>query len=125
MKTILATIATVFVSLIAFSEKAEARPHHVGHSYTYKSGHSSCGCATYTKRVIVSYDCYHRPVYRYYSVPIVHRCRTSHYSGGRYYSHSSPRVHYSRSHYSRGSSHYSRSRGVTISGRHGSIRICR
>ncbi|BDS07475.1 hypothetical protein NT6N_25150 [Oceaniferula spumae] len=123
MKTLLATIATVFVGLVALPEKAEARPHHghVGQSYTYVSGHSSCGCAVYKRRVVTGYDCYHRPIYRYYSVPVVHRCRSHHSS--RYYRHDVPRGHYDRSHYRRNS--HSGHRGVVISGRHGSVRICR
>ncbi|MBK1855683.1 hypothetical protein JO972_11985 [Verrucomicrobiaceae bacterium 5K15] len=115
MKTILATLATIFVGLVALPEKVEARPGHghTGSSYTYRSGHSSCGCATYTRRVIVSYDCHRRPVYRYYSVPVVHNCR-SHYSH---------RSHSTRHHYShRGHSSH---RGITIRGPHGSVRICR
>ncbi|BDS05336.1 hypothetical protein NT6N_03760 [Oceaniferula spumae] len=76
MKTILATLATIIVSFAALPEKAEAapHPHHIGHSYTYCSGHAPCGCRVYKRRIIVGYDCYHRPIYRYYSVPVVHRC---------------------------------------------------
>jgi len=121
MKTILATIATVIVGFIALPSQAEARPHsgHIGQSITYVSGHTSCGCAIYKRKVVVGYDRYHRPIYRYYSVPIVHRCRSNHSS----YRYNTPsRSHYGRSHYSRGN--YSRS-GVTISGRHGSVRIRR
>lgn len=126
MKTILATIATIFVGLVALPEKVEARPHsgHVGHSYTYCSGHASCGCATYTRRVIASYDCYNRPIYRYYSVPTLHSCRSSHHGhhGSRY----TPRYNNHRYDAHRGhSSHRGHSRGITIRGPLGNIRIGR
>ncbi len=116
MKTILATIATVFVTLVALPQKAEARPHPVGHSYIYQSGYSSCGKATFIKRVIVSYNRCGQPIYRYYRMPSSYRCGTvRHYTN-------KPSRHSAR--YHRGS-HHSRHRGVTISGRHGSIRIFR
>ena len=103
MKTILATIAAVFVSLIAFPQKAEAGSFPIGHSVTYKSGYASCGCAVYTKRVITSYDYYRRPVYKYYSVPIVHSCRTGYRSTNKYYGNSSSRFYSNRGSYNRGS----------------------
>lgn len=124
MKTILATLVTVAFGLIALPEKAEARPHcGVGHSYTYASGHASCGCTVYKRRVIVGYDCYHRPIYRYYSVPIVHRCR-SHYSSPYYRGHRHHRHYdrYYRGRYHRG--HYGHS-SISFRTRYGNVRICR
>lgn len=117
MKTIIVTIATIFVSLAGFAEKAEARSsnHPVGHSYVYKSGYTSCGCVIYTKRVIIGYDCYHRPIYKYYKVPVSHRCGG--YCGTSYYKHSKSKPHFT---YARRSGH----RGVTT-GHRGSIRIRR
>ena len=131
MKTILTTLATVVVGLLAFPDTAEARPHgHHGSSHTYKSGHSSCGCAIYTKRIISSYDCYHRPVYRYYSVPVVHKCRSNHsyrnhYSSG--YRYNSYKGHH-RSHYGHRDRRYGhRTYGSHISFRtgFGNVQICR
>jgi hypothetical protein len=127
MKTILTTLATVVVGLLAFPDTAEARPHgHHGSSHTYKSGHSSCGCAIYTKRIISSYDCYHRPVYRYYSVPVVHKCRSNH-------SYRSNRSHYSsgyrhNSYYGHRDRHYGhRTYGshISFSTGYGNRRTCR
>lgn len=122
MKTILATLATLAFGLVAFPETAEARPHcGTGQSYTYVSGHTSCGCPIYKRKVVVGYDCYNRPIYRYYSVPVTHRCRSHH------------RSRYSRSHYHRNRSHYYRSRyshhrgrsSISFSTRYGNFRVCR
>ncbi|MGB0774424.1 MAG: hypothetical protein ACPG32_07225 [Akkermansiaceae bacterium] len=126
MKKLIATLVTVLVSFVALPETVEAGHYHIGHSYTYRSGSTSCGCAIYTKRVVVGYDCYRRPIYRYYSQPVSHRCHhsRSHYRpqhshhGNRYYSHY---PHRSRSYPSR--SHRSH-RSVIIS-RRGSSRTCR
>lgn len=118
MKTLLAIAATALVGLVT-PQTAEAGHSSCNTGYTYQSGRSSCGCPIYTKRVLYSYDCYRRPLYRYYSVPVVHRCSHSrshsytHYTPSRHYSHSysrSHRSHSSRSSYYRGSSRgYSRS----------------
>lgn len=121
MKKLLATIAAVFVSLIALPEQAEAAPHRhhpVGHSYTYSIGHISCGCAIYQRRVIAGYDRHHRPVYRYYSVPVTHHCR-SYVTPHRGSSH----VHHARPH--RGSSYHRGHSSFTIRGPHGLISIRR
>ena len=118
MKKLLATIATIFVGLVALPEKAEASPHHGNsNSYTYKSGHAPCGCAIYTKRVIASYDYHRRPVYRYYKVPFVHTCGinygSSRYYGNKYYGNSSSRFtsnrFHNRSNFNR--SNFNRGRG--------------
>ena len=121
MKNLLITFATVLIALVALPQKVEAGHSRCGTSYTYRSSYGSCGCPIYKRRVIISYDCYNRPVYRYYSVPIVHRCR-SHY-----------RTSYRRPHYRHGnhySNHYRRpSYGhrshISYSGRYGSISVCR
>ncbi|MCP5536958.1 MAG: hypothetical protein H7A51_12095 [Akkermansiaceae bacterium] len=122
MKTILATLVTIIVGLVALPGTAEARPHdNCSSSYTYLSGNTACGCPVYTKRVFVGYDCYHRPIYRYYSVPVVHRCR-SHYRptyhnhpghGSRYYNNS------------RYPSHRGHSSHISLRTRYGNVSICR
>ena len=122
MKTLLATITTVFLSLIAFPEKADARPHNVGHSYIYKSGTASCGCVTYTKRVIVSYNRYGRPVYRYYSQPITHSCGYRKHSYNGYYGNSYSAINYNRSRYNRNARYSSHSRRFSNNNRRGNIR---
>lgn len=127
MKKLLSILAITLISIVLFPEQAFAGHGHSGSGYTYRSSYSTCGCPLYKRRVIASYDCYRRPVYRYYSVPIVHRCRTyrapahrAHYSYGHRRSYSS---HYRRpSHYS---GHRSRGTHISYSGRYGSIRICR
>ena len=74
MKIIIATLVTA-LGMVVLPQKAEARPHgHCGTGYTYRSGHASCGCSIYTKRIIIGYDHCRRPIYRYHSVPVVHRC---------------------------------------------------
>ena len=88
MKKLIAIAATILTALVAFPEKAQAGYSSV--SFTYQSGRSSCGCPTYTKRVFAGYDCHRRPIYRYVSVPVVHRC--SHHSHRGHYNHS--RSHY-------------------------------
>ncbi|MEJ6570454.1 MAG: hypothetical protein QNL01_14855 [Akkermansiaceae bacterium] len=123
MKTILATLVTVVIGLVALPDTAEARSH--GHSsssssYTYVSGRASCGCTTYTKRVFTGYDCHRHPIYRYYSVPVVHRCRSSH--NPHYSSHSSHSNYYSGSRYS---SYRGHSSHINLRTRYGSVRICR
>ncbi len=118
MKTLLATFATVALGFVALPHTAEARPSgHHNSSYTYHSGNASCGCATYTRRVFDGYDCHQRPTYRYYRVPVAHRC-SSHYSnhyGGHYSSYNQRGYH--RSRYSNRRSHHS--------SRYGNRRACR
>ena len=101
MKKLIAIAATIIAGLVAFPEKAEAGSSCA--SFTYQSGRSACGCPTYTKRYFSGYDCHGRPVYRYVSVPVVHRC--SHHaqrSHSRHYIHSRSNFHPSQ----RYSSHY-------------------
>ena len=126
MKIVIATLATV-VGLLALPNTAEARsPKHCDSGYTYRSGYSSCGCPIYTKRIISGYDCYRRPIYRYHSVPIVHRCHSkrkhyhSYYGGygncGKY------------SHRKRSYGHYGHHRygnRISFSTGFGNVRICR
>ena len=120
MKTLLATLAIVVVGLIALPNQADAA--HSGSGYTYRSGSSSCGCASYTRRVFTGYDCYNRPSYRYYSVPVTHRCR-SYYRPSHHRSHSIHRNHYGhKSHYSGHRGHNSH---ISYRTRHGRVSICR
>lgn len=124
MKTLLATLATVVLGFVALPHTAEARPNgHHNSSYTYHSGNSSCGCATYTRRVFNGYDCHQRPTYRYYSVPVVHRCSSSRH-GNHYGSHYSGHNQrgYVRSRYSNRRSHRS---SFSLRSRYGNMRICR
>ena len=116
MKNLLITLATVLIALVALPQKVEAGHSRCGTSYTYRSSYSNCGCPIYKRRVIISYDCYNRPVYRYYSVPIVHRCR-SHYRPQYRYGN-----HYSN-HYRRPS--YGHRSHISYSGRYGRISVCR
>ena len=104
MKTLITTIATVFISLVSLPQKAEAGSFPIGHSYTYHSGYASCGSPIFTKRVIASYDRYHRPVYRYYTLPINKSFRSTRYSSSRFYNRGSSRSNFSRSNFNRGSS---------------------
>lgn len=82
MKKLLATVAAVFVSLFALPNSAEAGVRvSIGTGYNYVSGHASCGCPIYTKRVVRGYDRYSRPIYNYYRQPFSCRCghgRSSH-----------------------------------------------
>lgn len=78
MKKILATIAAALVGFVATPNTAEAGVHiSIGSGYTYVSGHASCGCPIYTKRVVRGYDCYRRPIYSYYRQPFSCHCRRS------------------------------------------------
>jgi len=81
-------------------------------SVTYVSGHSSCGCPRYTKKVTVGRDHRGYSIYKYYSVPFSCGCKkyqqprhNSSYSHGR-------SSYYSRSNYNnqRHSSSYYRQR---------------
>ncbi len=117
MKKLLATLTALLVSFVALSEKAEAGIHlKIGSSHKYVSGHASCGCPIYTKRVVRGFNNYRRPIYNYYRQPFRCNChsrRSSSYSrsfhhGG--FSSRSFRSHSSRGHVSRG--HVSRSRSV-------------
>ena len=123
MKTLLAILATTAFSLVALPTKAEARSCNTGHSYTYAIGKTSCGCTIYQRRVIVGYDCHRRPIYRYYSVPVTHRCR-SHYRSPYYRSYNrncGSRNYYYNNNYR---SYYG-NRSISYHTRYGSVRICR
>lgn len=76
MKSLLATALAILAGLMATPNTAEAGVHlRVGSGHTYVSGHASCGCPIYTKRVIRSYDYYNRPIYSYYRQPFSCNCR--------------------------------------------------
>jgi len=130
---IIITILVTITGLVALPNKAEARPYsHSGSSYTYRSGHASCGCAIYTKRILSGYDHCRQPIYRYCGVPIVHRCHSkrSHYSSS--YGHQSGHYNHRSRYNNYSSSRYGHSRYSSRHGSHygfrtsiGSIRICR
>ena len=130
MKTLLITLATVLLGLVALPNTAEARSCSTGSSHTYHSGRSSCGCSIYTRRVITGYDCYNRPSYRYYSVPVTHSCR-SHYSStyhrghSNHYSHRSRHSNHRSRHTSHRSHHSSHGKSFTIRGPLGNVTIRR
>lgn len=72
MKKFLTITLLAIAGLFALPQSAEAGSSSL--SITYKSGHAACGCPIYTKRVVVGWDHLRRPIYRYYSVPVAHRC---------------------------------------------------
>jgi len=124
MKKLIA-IATALLVGGVFAPQAEARPQAVGNYSIINAGHHSCGCAIQTKRYVVGYDRYRRPIYRYVTVPTVHRCRThsrvhsSHYRGHSNWNHNQRyygnrgghvRASYSYSRPSYGRSYYQSSR---------------
>lgn len=121
MKSLLATALAILAGFLATPDTAEAGIHlRAGSGHTYVSGHASCGCPIYTKRVIRSYDCYNRPIYSYYRQPFSCNCRRavyrqpvrqrSHYSSRTTYV--SPRfVQSRRSHQQQSCQQPSRSRG--------------
>jgi len=75
MKNLSLLLCFIVAGLFALPANANAGcGYDVG--YKHRIGYSSCGCPIYQRRVIVSYDCYRRPIYRYYSIPVVHHCRT-------------------------------------------------
>lgn len=73
MKTISILLALLAMVLVYQPGRADAG-YYPTSVYTYVSGYADCGCPIYTKRVITRYDRYGRPIYTYYSQPIVHRC---------------------------------------------------
>lgn len=124
MKNLIITLTSIFIGCIALPEKAQAGHDRYGSSYTYRSSYSSCGCAVYKRRVIASYDCYGRPQYRYYSVPIVHSCHSSHYNRPNHNS----RNYYNRSSHSRYRQQHSRQRSharISYRSPYGSVSFCR
>lgn len=128
MKKLLA-IATALLVGGVFAPVAEARPQAVGNYSILTVGRHACGCAIQQRRYVVGYDHYRRPVYRFVSVPTVHRCRNSshrHYDHNRYnsrydnrghYGHrgyySQPRVQFRSSYYSSGRPYYGGGYGRT------------
>jgi hypothetical protein len=82
MKKLLLSIVVAVSAVFLLPQSAEARGCNSSHNYTYVSGHSSCGCAIYTKRVVRYYDCHGRPVYAYYRQPVTHRCHQNHRGHG-------------------------------------------
>lgn len=123
MKTIFAILTTVAFGLVALPEKAEARPYYIGYSNHYAIGKTSCGCKIYQRSVLVGYDCHDRPIYRYYSVPVKHHCR-SHYRSHHQRSYNHNYGHRTRYYDHRYRGHRGHS-SVNFRTRHGSVRICR
>ena len=72
-------LAALITLCVLTPQNVEARGRCHKSGYTYVSGHTSCGCPVYTKRVVKYYDCRGYPVYAYYRQPVSHRCRT-HYA---------------------------------------------
>ncbi|MEM9080718.1 MAG: hypothetical protein AAGC74_08525 [Verrucomicrobiota bacterium] len=112
MKRILATIAVTAAAFLALPNTAEAGVRvSIGTTHTYVSGHASCGCPIYTKRVFRGYDCYRRPIYNYYRQPFQRRanCRShGHRSHGRVYYNGVRNHHYGHSNAYRHSNSYRR-----------------
>ena len=106
MKKLLTTLAAVLVGFVATPNTAEAGVRiSIGSSNIYTSGHASCGCPIYTKRVVRGFDHYRRPIYSYYRQPFKCGCRSAyrapvvrHGYNSRYVS---PRYSNSRQHSSR------------------------
>ena len=67
------TLIIIAAATFAAAPKADARPHHPGH--TYVSGRTSCGCPVYSQRFIAYYDHCGHPVYSVRTLPVTHRCR--------------------------------------------------
>lgn len=123
MKKLLATVAAVLVSAFALSNSAEAGIHvSIGTGYNYVSGHASCGCPIYTKRVVRGYNRYNQPIYNFYRQPF--RCRGAScrsrqvnfrqhgfVSRGGHYNNRSHYYSRGRGHYNNRHSNYGRSRG--------------
>jgi len=105
MKKFVISAALALVAFVALPNRAEAGIHiSVGHSSNYVSGHASCGCPIYTRRVCYGHDRYHHPIYRYYRQPFHCGCRAR-------------QVSYQRGYNTHG--YYSRNRGHS---RHDSYR---
>jgi hypothetical protein len=92
MKKILTYLSILTAVFLFTPNTAEARTHsHCSSSYV--SGHSSCGCPIYTKKVFTGNDCYGRPMYRYYRQAASCSCNrynyrsSSRYTSSRHYSH--------------------------------------
>lgn len=127
MKKVL-TLLSVFATLFVLAPvQAEARSYSHG-TTVYVSGHTSCGCPIYTKKVFRYHDCRGNPVYAYYRMPVNHKCQhrnnhyrpvqkpsNQHYRNNQYY-----RNNYYRHNYNRGNSCNSNTRyyyrnGVRVS----------
>ncbi|MGJ8676157.1 MAG: hypothetical protein ACSHX0_01430 [Akkermansiaceae bacterium] len=120
MKTLLITLITGIISFVIMPTQVDAKPPQSkkSHSSVYRNGHTTCGCAKYVKRVVVSYDRHHHPVYRYYSVPVTHKCRTQ-------IRHTSSRSPYVYSSYRSYRQPYRSSPRISFSTSNGRISICR
>ncbi len=122
MKHFLITLAVVLTGFFVFPQTAQAG---YGYAPGFKRciGYSSCGCPIYQRRVIVSYDCYNHPIYRYISVPVVHHCRTYyrppvHHCAPHYVA---PHHYYGRRYHHCGHSHHRSHSSVSIWGPYGGV----
>lgn len=79
MKKILTYLSVLSTAFLFTPNTAEAQ-HCSSGTTTYISGYTSCGSPMYTQRILVSYDCYGRPIYTYRSLPVVYRQPVVHYS---------------------------------------------
>lgn len=108
MKKLITTLAIFIFALVFSTPNADARsPRHHYKSHTYVSGHTSCGCKIYTKRIVRYYDNCGYPVYGYYRQPVKHYCQnrrssrksySNYYGYGSSYGYSNHRRSYYRNH---------------------------
>lgn len=94
MKKLITLLAVVAGGFVLSPVNAEARGHrHESHrpaDRVYVSGHSSCGCPVYTKKVFRHYDRHGHAVYTYERQSVNHRCnRYDRHRGHAHNSHSS------------------------------------
>jgi len=66
------TLTIAAVALVATLAAPRAEAGHSSVSITYRSGHASCGCPTYSQRFFRGYDCYRRPIYNYRRLALRH-----------------------------------------------------
>ena len=75
-KSLLAAASLTIASLLGTAPQAQAGVHiAVGWGQTYVSGHASCGCPIYSRRVCNGYDRYQRPVFATYPQPFHCGCK--------------------------------------------------
>ena len=89
--------AVALAGLGGFSPRAEAGLEiSIGFGQTYVSGHASCGCPIYTRRVCRGFDRYHRPVFDHHRQPFRCGCKHKNHPPGYAYGHDK---HYKSKHY--------------------------
>ena len=76
MKSLIAAGAVMITGLLATAPRAEAGLEvSIGWGQPYVSGHASCGCPIYSRRVCSGYDRYHRPVFSTHREPFHCGCK--------------------------------------------------